>query len=112
MQPRWNEDEALRLLTPLEWEAISKLAFDTGDAAEQDAEEAVGPEGDVPLDPDQVLPQARAALKDSTLLASLARDPNVQTVWEYNFYSGWRAAESGYNDHIYVESPGNEREEY
>src|SRR5579862_8690980 len=106
MQPRWNEDEALNLFSPLEWQHISKIAFDTGSEAEEAVEKELPDDVDVPLDADDVLPRARIGLQESSLLGPFRDDPNVQAVWEYNFFHGWRAADSGFNAYIFVESPG------
>lgn len=112
MPKKWNEEEALKRFSHFEWDHIAKLAFDQGYDAEGALEETLSEEEDVPVDRSAVLPLARQALAASALLAPFANDPNIVAVWLGNFYNGWRAGESGASTHIYVESPGNPREEY
>lgn len=110
--PRWNEEAAQRLFTPLEWLTVARLAKDLGEAKAEAVEDTLAEDEDLDTSHDYVLPLARQALGQSALLAMVADNAEIRAVFQHNFFLGWRCYDSGSNAYTYVEAPFDQRESW
>jgi hypothetical protein len=110
--PRWNEEAAQRLFSPLEWLTIARLAKDLGEAKAEETYEALPDEEELPTDLDAVLPLARQALEQSALLAMVADNAEVRAVFSHNFWLGWKCYDCNAGAYTYVEAPFDQQESW
>lgn len=110
--PRWNEEAAQRLFSPLEWLTIARLAKDLGEAKAEEVEDTLPEEEDLNTSRDYVLPLARQALEQSALLAMMADNAEVRAVFSHNFVLGWKCYDTRANAYTYVEAPYDQRESW
>ena len=110
--PRWNEEAAQKLFTPLEWLTIARLAKDLGEAKAEAVEDTLSEEEDLDTSRDYVMPLARQALEQSALLAMVAENAEVRAVFQHNFFLGWRCYDCRAGAYTFVEAPFDQREEW
>lgn len=110
--PRWNEEAAQRLFTPLEWLTIARLAKDLGEAKAEAVHDELPEDEDLDTSRDYVLPLARKTLQACSLLAAFVNNAEVRAVFQHNFFLGWRCYDSDYGAYTYVEAPFDQRESW
>lgn len=107
--PKWNEAEALGLVTPNEWEHLARLAHQMAWERAGLLEQALDDDEGLDYSGAEIAREARAALTASARGAPHQDRPIVQAVFAHKFRLGWKCWEARGHASTGPEYPGMDR---